>query len=83
MPEQVTKDPVSLDDLKRAIEAVYNGHPHIEYTQLECLAWRTAFEWREGWRCRCRDIAPQSIQWSSHCDEGDEGMRLIREKLQS
>lgn len=80
----------TLDDLKRAIEAVPKrsdggrgpdplGIMHREHMRAE--AWRTAFEWREGWRIRCRDIPLQSIQWSSHCDEGDEGMRLIREKL--
>lgn len=88
------KDPVSLEDLQQAIAAI-PAKPSIEWPWDEYIAasdahqharaeaWRTAFEWREDWRKRCQGIALQSIQWSTHCEEGDEGMCLIREKLQS
>jgi hypothetical protein len=75
----------TLDDLKRAIDdysaADTSMYSSTDLQARKAHAWRTAFEWRENWRSRCHDITPQSIQWSAHCDEGDEGMALIREKL--
>lgn len=91
--ESLPTKQVSLDDLKRAIacytavdgdtwakEAGGSDYASRRWHALS-FAWRTAFEWREDWRKRCQGIALQSIQWSAHCDEGDEGMRLVREKL--
>ena len=76
----LTKDPVSLEDLKRAIDEVppcpQPGSHMTQVLYFEALyehhdqraeAWRTAFEWREG-----------LDEW---LETYDEGMRLIREKL--
>lgn len=76
--------PVSLEDLKRAIEYV-PPHPGDcipgqniekwlaslhEHRRWAVEAWRTAFEWLASWERRLILDA-----------EYDEGMRLIREKL--
>jgi hypothetical protein len=72
----------TLADLRRAIMACANHQfADYEYMELKAEAWRTAFEWRESWRIRSHEITPNSIQWSVYCDEGNKGMRLIREHL--
>lgn len=90
--DQVPKDPVTLDDLKRAIEhaeswlAHKNGSPDSinfarRYESARAEAWRTAFEWRDYFggnvnrSCGCKSCRED-------CAEYDEGLRLIREKLQ-
>jgi nitroreductase len=86
----LTKDPVSLEDLKRAIEATqripddWNDHADSpgEYAlALTRDAWRTAFEWREGWSQRFSEQHADRTITTKIYVEGDEGMRLIREKL--
>ncbi len=71
MAEQLPSDSLTtLDDLKRAIEAVPSldsGAKAYVYWMARAEAWRTAFEWR----CRC---GAGSLDWA-------EGMRLIREEL--
>lgn len=79
MSEQgTTKDQVSLDDLKRAIDAVevaWKDDAVSDYAAaaLRAEAWRTAFEW----------LNQNGVEVFNYgrCVEYDEGMRLIREKL--
>ena len=86
MTEQLTEvRVVTLDDLKRSIEmlplhpgpctAGQNADRWLsawhEYHRWSSEAWRTAFEWLASWERRVM-LDP----------EYDEGMRLIREKLQ-
>lgn len=92
MSEQQTKDPVTLDALKRAIEAVgrrpftdgdfFTTSRLCSWENRRADAWRTAFEWREGLIHRHMTIfhADALKAWIS---ERDEGISLIREKLQS
>ncbi len=96
MSEQVpTKDQVSLDDLKFAIQSVpprpdailSDGESlsewqssWVEYRERQSEAWRTAFEWREGWHDRL-DNAQSSPEAAGLVVESLEGMDLIREKL--
>lgn len=85
MTEQLPKDPVTLDDLKRAIDHYEWASRHaLQITVLAARseAWRAAFEWRglfgdlPNRACGCK-------RCNAECAEYDEGMRLIREKLQS
>lgn len=78
MTEQV---PVTLDDLKRAIEAYESGRsPQIPdkrdwhyQANRRAEAWRTAFEWLECGGGRMPGYRQDQ--------EREEGVRLIREKL--
>lgn len=73
--------PVSLDDLKRAIDAVpippddvkVNGMhwSHFVYAELKAEAWRTAFEWQLQFVSTIGDQYPEFMN----------GIELIREKL--
>jgi hypothetical protein len=92
MNEQLPKDPVTLDQLKLALGAVQVARDRYEEsnsiqtnlwaTVAEREAWHTAFEWREGLIHRHMTIfhADALKAWIS---ERDEGIALIREKLQS
>jgi hypothetical protein len=79
--------PVTLDDLKRAIEhaaAAWDDKNVSDYgaAAARADAWRTAFEWRESLLNRSLQeelITEASVaRWH---DEREEGVRLIREKL--
>jgi hypothetical protein len=89
--EQLPKDAVTLDDLKRAMDeippnprlvAVAHFADIAAYDYARAKAWRTAFEWRDYFgdqpnrNCQCKSCR-------DNCAEYDEGLRLIREKLQS
>lgn len=84
--EQVSKDQVSLEDLKRAIEAVpvrppgYLTELLLVYLDMRGRAWRTAFEWRNAWIQQYWDAEDKDAQVILEVDEA-VGMRLIREKL--
>lgn len=90
MNEQVSPDPVSLEDLKRAIEAVgtrpFTDGDYFTTSRLcswegrRADAWRAAFEWNVGLDARFA-TGPGSIRELEA--EYEEGMALIREKLQS
>lgn len=76
---RLTKDQVSLDDLKLAIARVerYKNVPLMEQlsnavalTAAERDAWRTAFEWLNR-------VCDDDMQTVEHV----EGFQLIREKL--
>lgn len=98
MSEQgTTKDQVSLDDLKWAVDAVPDQMPQLAdylgdepslydnhfgaYQHARAEAWRTAFEWREGWYAKVLAVMHRASGDISIIEEGAEGMRLIREKL--
>lgn len=92
MTDQLT---VSLDDLKRAIEAVPE-HPGPcipgqnadlwlallhEHKNWALEAWRTAFEWRESLLDRALQGLESEPSLARWHNERDEGVRLIRERL--
>lgn len=69
-----TKEDVSLYDLRCALQRVdaWRATIHKEPTiEAERDAWRTAFKWLK------------THHGPFGCDDYDEGMALIREKLQS
>lgn len=69
----------TLDDLKRAIEAVPELSTDVKayvYQTARADAWRAAFEWRNHYI-----IVPSNADDSDAAGEFAEGMRLIREKL--
>jgi hypothetical protein len=96
MNEQLPKDPVTLDDLKRAVENFTRlkdetsfkgqdgGFLHaLDTVEALAVAWRAAFEWRDRIHHRYRAVDVFSNAWEEIDKEYREGMRLIREKLQS
>lgn len=88
MAEQLPKDPVSLDDLKRVLGKLpdrpsdlnmYQDLPielRLNYAYHLVIAWRTAFKWLWSNATSIEDEPRGS-------EECAEGMRLIEEKLQS
>lgn len=81
-----TKDQVSLEDLKRAIERVHSirmrGIIHsTELSNVQLEAWRTAFDWRETHTKRAAAALVSEDAIDIWMAERDEGMALIREKL--
>lgn len=94
-PTQQTKDPVTLDALKRAIEKVERYkraplnealHNAVGWCAAERDTWRTAFEWHVGLIKRHAGISEELAhltEWVAIDREEEEGMALIREKLQS
>lgn len=74
--------PVTLDDLKRAID--HYGWASKHAMTLSVLAargdaWRTAFKWRNGWVQRYWDAEVSDDQKALELEE-IEGLRLV-EKL--
>lgn len=82
-------NPVTLDDLKAAIDALpdpLSTSPDAWYPldlRARAKAWRMAFEWRDRIHHRYRAVDVFSNAWEEIDKEHGEGMRLIREKLQS
>lgn len=79
----LSKDPVSLNDLKRDIEEFeycsqrYTKHDGTYQTAL-ADAWRTAFDWLNGWTIRTGNPSAAGARLLL---EHTEGMALIRSKL--
>lgn len=92
MSKSASKDTLTtLDDLKRAIHAVgvarsrhdesSSIQTNLWATSAEREAWKAAFQWRDQFgemnrNCDCKICREE-------CARYDEGMALIREKLQS
>lgn len=92
MTTQPTKDPVTLDALKKAIEAVAPRPPKhspsdywINYHENMSEAWRTAFEWHLGLIKRhaalSEKVGAHLYDWIAIDREEEDGIALIREKL--
>jgi len=60
----------TLDDLRRAINAIETQTSIYSVAVARAVAWRNAFEWRD------------SIPAGGSTDEYLEGMRLIKEHLE-
>lgn len=83
----LTKDPVTLDDLKRAIEIAEYWRGTTTLERAQGRAWRMAFEWYaqliERHAALSETVGACSDDWAEIDREQEEGMTLIREKLQS
>lgn len=88
MSEHLSKDPITqlrcaIAEYQKA-KAAYEGNASMgwDIESYRAEAWRLAFEWRNDFgdtpnrNCRCKSCRDD-------CAAYDEGMRLIREKLQS
>lgn len=85
MSDQLATNQVSLDDLRRAIDAYedipLDFHHAGESNAALAKAWQTAFDWREQWWARYESLPSRSDLFSALLKEGTEGTALIAEKL--
>jgi len=83
-----TKEKVTLNDLKRDIEEFeyaktrYTKHDG-DYQAARADAWRTAFEWLVDTKRLVASCCGDDAKFHAAISQIEEGMKLIREKLQS